>query len=134
VPGSPRRDAFGSAPFRVERSAFSGVAGGTLNAERSTLNACPAIALRALRPARLLEVFYRRDQPDFVRLAADGECAYGCTGRVVTLAGPWRLQGEWWRPDAFHRDYYDAQLSDGVVYRLFFDLARQQWFADGVYD
>ena len=61
-------------------------------------------------------------------------CAYGCTGRVVTLAGPWRLQGEWWRPDAFHRDYYDAQLSDGVVYRLFFDLAQQQWFVDGVYD
>jgi hypothetical protein len=81
-----------------------------------------------------LEVFYRRDRPDFVRLVAAGECAYGCTGRVVTLAGPWRLQGEWWRPDAFHRDYYDAQLSDGVVYRLFFDLARQQWFADGVYD
>jgi protein ImuB len=93
-----------------------------------------SIALRALRPPRPLQVFCNRGQPDFVRRIEPDDDVYGCTGRVVTLAGPWRLQGEWWRPDAFHRDYYDAQLSDGVVYRLFYDLAQQQWFADGVYD
>jgi protein ImuB len=96
-----------------------------------------SLALRALRPPRALAVFCNRDQPDFVRPAEavrEEDCAYGCHGRVVTLAGPWRVQGEWWRPDAFHRDYYDAQLSDGVVYRLFFDRAQQQWFVDGVYD
>jgi protein ImuB len=91
-----------------------------------------AVALRALRPPRRLEVFCNRDQPDFVRLA--DATAAGCHGRVVTLAGPWRVQAEWWRPDAVHRDYYDAQLSDGGVYRLFFDRAQQQWFVDAVYD
>jgi hypothetical protein len=133
VADSHRRDAYGVAPFSVERSAFSaGAGGGTLNVQRSTPNAFLSIGLRALRPPQAVEVFCRRDQPDYIRLAAAGDCAYGCTGRVVTLAGPWRLQGEWWRPDAVQRDYYDAQLSDGVVYRLFFDLAQQQWFVDGV--
>jgi protein ImuB len=85
------------------------------------------VALRAVRPPRRLEVFCNRDRPDFVR-------ADGCTGRVVALAGPWRVQAEWWRPDAVHRDYYDAQLSDGGVYRLFFDRVQQEWFVDGSYD
>ena len=96
------------------------------------------MALRAIRPPRALEVFYDRGRLDFVRLA-DGErttspCPYYCNGRVVMSAGPWRFHGEWWRKDGFSRDYYDVQLSDGVVYRLFFDRQRQSWFADGVYD
>jgi len=137
VADSHRLDAYGVEPFDVRRSAF-GMQRVTPNAERTTPNggAAPALALRALRPARRLEVFCNRDQPDFVRLvdAPEEASPYGCSGRVVTLAGPWRVQGEWWRRDAVHRDYYDAQLSDGAVYRLFFDRAQQQWFVDGVYD
>jgi protein ImuB len=125
---SYRPEAYGLADFGTALSSIDG--------QRAPGNGRRPLALRALRPPRVLEVFYRRDQPDFVRLVEDREapCAYGCTGRVVTLAGPWRLQAEWWRPDAVHRDYYDAQLSDGAVYRLYYDLARQQWFVDGVYD
>jgi protein ImuB len=109
----------------------------------------PVLALRALRPARALEVFCDRGLPDFIRLA-DIERGRGapsstqhpthdtrhplCHGRVVTSAGPWRVQGEWWRAESFSRDYYDVQLSDGAVYRIFFDLPRQRWFVDGVYD
>jgi len=92
---------------------------------------CPA--LRAIRPPLALEVFCRRDQPDFVRPAAAG-APIACAGRVVTLAGPWRLHGEWWTSAALHRDYYDAQLSDGGVYRLFFDRDAQRWFLAGAYD
>ncbi len=130
VADSHRLDAYGVEPFGVQRAA-----GGEGREETLHGGAGTALALRALRPARRLEVFCNRDQPDFVRLAEEiHDDACPCNGRVVTLAGPWRLQGEWWRPDAFHRDYYDAQLSDGVVYRLFFDRTRQQWFVDGVYD
>ena len=96
-----------------------------------------SIALRAIRPPRELEVFYDRGRLDFVRLTETprGEaCSYCCNGRVVTVAGPWRVQGEWWCAEAFNRDYYDVQLSDGAVYRLFFDQLRQEWFVDGVYD
>jgi protein ImuB len=97
----------------------------------NTLTTCP-LALRAIRPPRALEVFTNRGQLDYVRPLAAGPP--GCTGRVVTAAGPWRVRGEWWSDGTYHRDYYDVQLSDGAVYRLFFDRDAQTWFADGVYD
>jgi protein ImuB len=125
VTDSHRPDAYALADFVQTVSA---------NGPRAPDTGHRPIALRALRPPHRLEVFCNRGQPDFIRRTEPDDSAYGCTGRVVTFVGPWRLQGEWWRPDAFHRDYYDAQLSDGVVYRLFFDLAQQQWFVDGVYD
>ncbi|MBP1684442.1 MAG: polymerase IV-like protein ImuB [Deltaproteobacteria bacterium] len=85
------------------------------------------LALRAVRPPRAVEVFCERDRPEFVR----GE---GLAGRVVQAAGPWRIQGDWWHDTGYARDYYDAQLSDGGVYRLYCDLATQRWFVDGIYD
>ena len=114
---SHRPDAYGLAPFTAP--AIAEPAAGEPPA--------PPLAIRAVRPPQLLEVFCQRDRPDFIR-------APGCQGRVVTLAGPWRLQGEWWRPgDELRRDYYDAHLTDGGVYRLYFDPTRQQWFLDGTY-
>jgi len=86
-----------------------------------------SLALRAMRPPRAVEVFCERDRPEFVR----GEAF---AGRVVQAAGPWRVQGEWWSESPYALDYYDAQLSDGCVYRLFCDLATRSWFVDGVYD
>jgi hypothetical protein len=83
-------------------------------------------------------VFTDHGRPDFVRPLAvsgmSGSPAPGVTGRVVTAAGPWRVEGSWWDAEAFSRDYYDVQLSDGVIYRMFFEAARQGWFVDGVYD
>ncbi len=117
VADSHRPDAYGVAPFAAPPAAAAG-------AESRPV----PLAIRAVRPPRRLEVFCQRDRPDFLRAA-------GCQGRVVSLAGPWRLAGEWWRPEAvLQRDYYDAQLSDGGVYRFYFDRAAQQWFLDGEYD
>lgn len=96
--------------------------------------------LRAIRPPHPLEVFTDRGEPDFVRLASDpphptlDPNRYACTGRVVSSAGPWRIRAEWWSSDPVHRDYYDVQLSDGVIYRLFYDRRQRTWFVDGVYD
>lgn len=118
VADSYRPDAYGLVPF-----AAAAVAEPATGEPPS-----PPLAVRAVRPPQLLEVFCQRDRPDFIR-------APGCQGRVVSLAGPWRLTGEWWRPgDELRRDYYDAQLSDGGVYRFYFDGSRQQWFLDGTYD
>ncbi|MGH7786265.1 MAG: hypothetical protein ACRERC_05325, partial [Candidatus Binatia bacterium] len=116
---------------------FSSGASRSVSSSSPTANDPAPIAIRALRPPIALEVFCQRDRPDFVRPADavhEAPAPYVCSGRIVTLAGPWRLHAEWWRPDVLHRDYYDAQLSDGVVYRLFFDRTDQRWFADGVYD
>jgi hypothetical protein len=95
-----------------------------------------------------------RETPEFVRGAS--VCA-----RVVSAAGPWRRQGEWWAdaandngdaarieahdrgangfvsasaPAAYARDYYDLALADGGVYRVYCDLYSGKWFVDGLYD
>ncbi|MBX3027174.1 DNA polymerase Y family protein [bacterium] len=118
VADSHRPDAYGVAPFAAPTGA---------PASTPAPLALP-LALRAVRPPRPLEVFCQRDQPEFVRGDA-------CQGRVVSLAGPWRLAGDWWRPgDLLQRDYYDAHLTDGGVYRLYFDYPANGWFLDGVYD
>ena len=48
------------------------------------------LTLRAIRPALEVEVACCRDRPEFIR--GRRLCA-----RVIIYAGPWRLQGEWWR-------------------------------------
>lgn len=87
----------------------------------------PPLALRRFRPPLAVEVFYERERPDFVRGPRLG-------GRVVSWAGPWRIRTEWWGERVYWREYYDVQLSDGGLYRLFRDNEQQQWFVDGVYD
>ncbi|MFZ0888882.1 MAG: DNA polymerase Y family protein [Candidatus Binataceae bacterium] len=89
------------------------------------------LVIRAIRPAEEVEVMCARGGiPEFVR--GQDLCA-----RVISIAGPWRRQGEWWRIEAgggFARDYYDVALADGAVYRMFCDLHSGNWFVDGVYD
>lgn len=89
--------------------------------------AVTAIVIRALRPPQPVEVLCQRGIPEFVR-------GRELSARVVSIAGPWRRQGEWWSEQAFNRDYYEMALADGGVYRVFCDRASQQWFVDGVYD
>jgi protein ImuB len=85
------------------------------------------VALRAFRPPVPLEVFESAGHLDYVRGA-------GLGGRVVHLAGPWRLRGEWWSADPYAREYYDIELSDGGVYRIYRDGRTGHWKADGLYD
>ena len=115
------------------------------------------MVMRTMRPAEEVEVMCMREAPEFVRGARI--CA-----RVVSAAGPWRRQGEWWtaadthddtvavsrngppngnlRTDSWHantplsyaRDYYELALADGGVYRMYCDLYSGKWFVDGIYD
>ena len=124
VVDSHRPDAYG-----VERFALA-------HAEPSTAKPgepqpCTPVALRAFRPPASIEVICDRGRPDFVRACGESD---KFAGRVVTLAGPWRLSGEWWRDSAFARDYYDAELSDGGMYRIYRDRRSDEWFAEGIYD
>lgn len=87
------------------------------------------MAQRALRPPRAARVQTRAGSPAHVALDS------GRTGgRVLQSAGPWRFFGEWWGDAPFARDYWDVQLDDGGVYRLYHDLAHGRWFVDGIYD
>jgi hypothetical protein len=112
------------------------------------------MVMRTMRPAEEVEVMCMRETPEFVR--GTNVCA-----RVVSAAGPWRRQGEWWEhaangngdaarsadhdrdadglvnlsaSSAYARDYYDLALADGGVYRVYCDLYSGKWFVDGLYD
>jgi len=97
------------------------------------------LALRAVRPPHQVEVLCTRGGAlEFVRGADFG-------GRVVSCAGPWRIaaaenhiaNGDGDDPHkgpGAARDYYDAALEDGGVYRLLCDLRSGEWYVDGIYD
>ena len=90
------------------------------------------MALRAVRPPRGVGV-RGGEPPVYVSLVADAPLdSEG--GRVRNAAGPWRLFGEWWGETRFARDYWDVELSDGGVYRLYHNLPDDSWFVDGIYD
>jgi protein ImuB len=128
-------------PDAVELGPFAprpAVAAADRDAMKSHAGAAVAqLAVRAIRPPHQVEVRCARGgQPEFVRGAGFG-------GRVVSCAGPWRIAAA-----AFHagsddnqqnapgaaRDYYDAALEDGGVYRLLCDLRSGEWYVDGIYD
>jgi protein ImuB len=95
----------------------------------------PAMALRALRPPQSIRVWGDLGNPERVephhKWNTPGEIA---GGRVIHRAGPWRLFGEWWGNAPFARDYFDVELSDGGVYRIYRSLEDESWFLDGIYD
>jgi protein ImuB len=58
-------------------------------------------------------------------------------GKVVSLAGPWRTTGDWWRGDRWARDEWDVTLERGdqqAVYRIYRELKTDTWFVEGNYD
>jgi hypothetical protein len=55
-------------------------------------------------------------------------------GKVRVASGPWELEERWWAEDRTERDYWDVELEDGGLYRIYRDRCSDRWFADGVYD
>jgi protein ImuB len=55
-------------------------------------------------------------------------------GEVRVFSGPWRVEEKWWSEEAIDREYWDVELSDGALYRIFRDVRNGGWFADGIYD
>lgn len=58
-------------------------------------------------------------------------------GKVVALAGPWRTTGDWWRDDSWARDEWDVTLErqgHKTLYRIYRELATENWFVEGNYD
>jgi protein ImuB len=100
----------------------------------SSANASPLTALRIFRPPLPAKVELRDGTPTAV-------IANSQRGIVVALAGPWRTSGEWWTDHAWSREEWDVALSvkskakeDFVLYRLFRDLDKNDWFVEASYD
>jgi protein ImuB len=83
-----------------------------------------ALALHALRPPSNAEVQLDRGRPRYLT-------AEGIAGQVLAAAGPYRVRDGWWQ-SPIAREYYDMELSDGAVYRVFQDS--QGWFVEGWYE
>ncbi len=87
------------------------------------------LATRAVRPAQPISVSRRGDElvqvvfePGTARRVAD-------TQPVRRSGGPYRLADV-----SGVRDYYDVELVDGELLRLFYDLTADRWYLDAVYD
>ncbi len=84
------------------------------------------LALHLFRPCRAAQVGCDRNALRFVR-------AEGITGQVYKQSGPFFVRDAWWDATrAIERSYYDVELSDGGVYRLFEDA--RGWHIAGVYE
>ncbi|HXT52507.1 MAG TPA: DNA polymerase Y family protein [Thermoanaerobaculia bacterium] len=55
-------------------------------------------------------------------------------GRVRVASGPWSVEEGWWVAEPVAREYWDVELEEGGIYRLFREAQKGRWFADGVYD
>ena len=112
------------------------------------------LGVRVLRPAVALEVLTSPDvgaglaparsstsdaragghkgRPYELKSAPDA--APPISGSVRVAAGPWSLEDGWWTEAHADRDYWDVELSDGGLYRIYREREADAWFADGVYD
>jgi protein ImuB len=101
------------------------------------------LAVRVLRPPVALEVLVDdRQQPVSLsaepaavsRESSEKRSRTAIAGRVEVASGPWRVEEGWWTEEAVDRDYWDVELGDGGVYRIYRDRSSEAWWADGIYD
>jgi len=93
----------------------------------SAVTSDPPLALRRLRPPRMVNVVIDDERPARVTRGTT-------VTRVVACAGPWRISGEWWDTRGWARDEWDLLLDDGTLCRLAHDHVNGHWLLDGVYD
>ena len=127
------------APARAQNGAAVAANRGAAKSPVAADATVTQLTVRAVRPPQQVEVLCTRGGAlEFVRGADFG-------GRVVSCAGPWRIAAAENHTDngdgdnqrktpGVARDYYDAALEDGGVYRLLCDLRSGEWYVDGIYD
>ena len=93
------------------------------------------LAVRTLRPPIPLEVIID-SQPRRINTPATAieKRRPRIEGTVRIASGPWSLEEDWWTENPVDRDYWDVELSEGSIYRIYCDRRSQEWFADGIYD
>ena len=92
------------------------------------------LAVRTLRPPVPLEVLVEAGGTPHPRsLASPPGASLEISGTVRVAAGPWHCEEGWWE-HPIERRYWDVELDDGRLYRIFHDPRQDAWFADGVYD
>ena len=88
------------------------------------------------QPGLFRRCYERAPRPTEVRseIHEDGKKRLQIQGAVRIASGPWELEERWWAEDRTKRDYWDIELSDGALYRIYREREKDKWFADGIYD
>jgi protein ImuB len=115
--------------FRIQK--FRGISDGGLRmadcGPTSAIRNPPSdIVLRLFRPPLEATVQLKSSLPSWIAF-------HGIHGRIETASGPWRTSGDWWRPNTWDREEWDIELLD-TLYRIYYDVHLDRWFAQGVYD
>jgi protein ImuB len=84
------------------------------------------LALRLFRPPLDATVQLRNGTPAWIAF-------HGVHGPISTVRGPWRTSGDWWRANAWDREEWDIEVL-ASLYRIYYDVHIDRWFAEGVYD
>ncbi len=96
------------------------------------------LSVRVLRPPVAVEVLVdnRPSAADNrpVSIQSPPDATPPISGSVRVASGPWSLEDGWWTEAPADRDYWDIELSDGGLYRIYRERPVDKWFADGVYD
>ena len=92
------------------------------------------LGFRVFRPP--LRAIVQADQGWPTQVSAWGK-QRSVYGKVVSVAGPWRTTGDWWRDDRWARDEWDVTLERSgqqTLYRIYRELKSENWFVEGNYD
>jgi protein ImuB len=95
------------------------------------------LAIRAFRPPLPLDVMLENgdfSRPVSLRSTHTEPSLPEIRGAVRAASGPWSLEDGWWSETPAERDYWDVELSEGGLYRIFRDRKDGSWHADGMYD
>ncbi|HEU5249531.1 MAG TPA: DNA polymerase Y family protein, partial [Thermoanaerobaculia bacterium] len=101
------------------------------------------LAIRVLRPPVELEVITEEANPlspprgervgvrglRLLSLKSANGSSPEISGTVRVAAGPWNLEEGWWSAAPASRDYWDVELAQGGLYRIYRDRAGDKWYA-----
>jgi protein ImuB len=85
-----------------------------------------SLTLRRFRPPLEATVQLRNSLPIWIAF-------HGVHGPIATASGPWHTSGDWWRPTMWDREEWDIEVLD-ALYRIYYDVHMDRWYAEGVYD
>src|SRR6266567_2757852 len=112
--------------FRVSKFSSTNKDISKLDKSWQDLSNFKLLALRRFRPPLEATVQLRNSTPIWIAF-------HGVHGPIATARGPWRTSGDWWRPTMWDREEWDIEVLD-ALYRIYFDVHMDRWYAEGVYD